>query len=55
MIQAIKSPVLAATRNRAEEKTRSFTISAAIPIVKQHGLDFAVLLVVLAFIFYAAI
>lgn len=54
MILQMKSPALVAARNRAEVKQRTFTISAAIPLVKQHGPDLLALLVVLGFIGFSA-
>lgn len=55
-LQTLKSPMMAATIHEARGETqRTLTLSAAIAIVKGHGLDLAVLLAVLAFIGYAAI
>ena len=54
-LQTLKSPVLVAASSRAEVKPRTLTLSAATAIVKTHGLDFVILLAVLAFIGYAAI
>jgi hypothetical protein len=60
MIQAMKSPALVAARYRARGETQNaFTLPIRTAFVKQaiveHGPDFAVLLVVLAFIGFATI
>lgn len=55
MIQTWKSPLTAATVQRAKGKTRTFlSLPTTAELVKDHAFDAAVLVAALAFIVFAA-